>query len=103
MAVPSVSLFCMAGCLPVDSQTVNTEDRPEFRGPLWDQNAMEPAGRSWMDAPRRRRTMQDTTVFGVPCARQSAAIVRHETAGNAPGHADDDLMAADLVVPVAAL
>lgn len=47
--------------------------------------------------------MQDTTVFGVPCASKSVAIVRHKTGGNAPGHADDDLMATDLVVPMAAL
>jgi hypothetical protein len=41
--------------------------------------------------------MHDTTVFGVPCASKSAAIVRPEAAGNAPGHADDDLLARLLI------
>jgi hypothetical protein len=41
--------------------------------------------------------MHDTTVFGMPCASKSAAIVRRETAGNASGHADDDLLARLLI------
>ena len=41
--------------------------------------------------------MHDTTVFGMPCASQSAAIVRPGTTGNAPGHADDDLLARPLI------
>jgi hypothetical protein len=35
--------------------------------------------------------MHDTTVSGMPCARESAAIVRYDIAGNATG----DIMAVD--------
>jgi hypothetical protein len=41
--------------------------------------------------------MHDITVFGMPCARESAAILRHETAGKASGHADDELLARLLI------
>jgi hypothetical protein len=47
--------------------------------------------------------MNDITVSGVPCARESAAIVRPEATGNASwpadDHADDHVAGA---VPVAA-
>jgi hypothetical protein len=42
--------------------------------------------------------MQDTTVFGMPRASKSAAIMWHQTAGNAPGHAEDNLLARLLII-----
>ena len=36
--------------------------------------------------------MHDSTVSGMPRARKSAAIPRHETAVKASGHADDKLL-----------
>ena len=41
--------------------------------------------------------MYDITVSGMPCVRESAAIVRHETAGTTPGHTDDELLARLLI------
>ena len=41
--------------------------------------------------------MHDTTVSGMPCVRKPAAIVRHETAGKATEHADDELLARLLI------
>jgi hypothetical protein len=41
--------------------------------------------------------MDDITVSGVPCARESAAIVRPEATGNASRHADDELLARLLI------
>ncbi len=41
--------------------------------------------------------MHDITVSGMPCARKSAAIPRHETAGKAQEHADDELLARLLI------
>ena len=41
--------------------------------------------------------MHDSTVSGMPCARESAAIVQHGTAGKASGHGDDELLARLLI------
>jgi hypothetical protein len=41
--------------------------------------------------------MHDITVFGVPCARETAAIARRQPAGKASGHADDELLARLLI------
>ncbi len=41
--------------------------------------------------------MHDTTVSGMPYARESAAISRDGTAGNAPADADDELLALLLI------
>jgi hypothetical protein len=41
--------------------------------------------------------MHDITVSGMPCVRESAAIVRHETSGKPQGHADDELLARLLI------
>jgi hypothetical protein len=45
--------------------------------------------------------MDDTTVSGMPCARESGAIARYQAGGNASGHADDHIVAAGPAAPVA--
>jgi hypothetical protein len=41
--------------------------------------------------------VHDITVSGMPCVRESAAILRHETAGKAREHADDEMLARLLI------